>query len=612
MFSLLRKLLIGETLPNEQLSSEKFNVFWGLPILSSDAISSVAYAGEAILIVLIPVLGMNSYKYMFYAALCIVMLLFILVFSYRQTIDNYPCGGGSYIVAKDNLGTMPGLCAGAALLIDYILTVSVSISAGTAAVTSALPELHRYRVEIALVMILFMTVGNLRGMKDSSRLFGVPTYLFILTIGVMIVTGIFKVHVLGYVPPAPEKALPVMGNLTIFLFLRAFASGCTALTGVEAVSNGIPNFKEPSQKHAKIVLTLLAFVVLFIFGGLSYLATLYHAVPDETRTVISQIAMQVFGPGIGFYAVQATTAFILVLAANTAYTDFPLLMSLIARDGFMPRQFAKRGKRLSFSNGIIILCVAACILIILFRGDTNLLLPLYAVGVFISFTLSQSGMFLRWTRQKTPGWRHKAFINGFGAVVTFFTVIILAVTKFKHGAWIVCILIPLVVYMMTRIKKHYDKVAGELKLSPQQRPIDVNSSNDEKRVIILVDSLNKSFLKSLNYSRHISKNVIAFHVSTDVESAEALRKKWDEYNVGIPLVIEYSPYRDLLTPLLKFIRSEEECTKSGDSVTVVLSQFVITKWWHNLLHNQTSMFIRNKLYRERNVSVITIPYIIKE
>lgn len=612
MFSALEDLLIGKTLANEQLNSEKFNVFWGLPILSSDAISSVAYAGEAILIVLVPILGSMSYRYMFYAALCIVALLFILVFSYRQTIDNYPNGGGSYIVAKDNLGTIPGLCAGAALSIDYVLTVAVSISAGTAAITSAFPLLFKYRVLIALSMIIFMTIGNLRGMKDSSRMFGVPTYLFILTVGLMIITGVFKVNVLGYRPSVSQVVLPATGNLTFLLFLRAFASGCTALTGVEAVSNGIPNFREPSQKNAKIVLMLLAIVVLFIFGGLSYLTTLYHAVPSEDKTVISQVTASVFGIGPLFYLVQGTTALILVMAANTAYTDLPLLLSLIARDGYAPRQFAKRGKRLSFSNGIILLCTFACILIIAFRGDTNALLPLYAVGVFISFTLSQSGMFLRWFRQKSSGWRHKALINGFGALVTLFTVIIIAATKFKHGAWIVCILIPTLVYTMTRIKIHYNKVAEQLKLSIDDRPLDTVVGNGENRVIILVDTLNRSFLKSLNYSKHLSKNVIAFHVSTDVESGEKLRQKWERYNIGIPLVIEYSPYRDILNPLLRFIKSEERYTKSGDSVTVVLCQFVITKWWHNILHNQTSLFIRSALYKERNVSVVTVPYIIEE
>ncbi|ERI90893.1 hypothetical protein HMPREF1982_03628 [Clostridiales bacterium oral taxon 876 str. F0540] len=614
MFSKLRRLLIGETLTTDQLSHEKFNVLWGLPILSSDAISSVAYAGEEILWVLIPVMGMMSYKYMFYAALCIVFLLFLLVFSYRQTIDNYPHGGGSYIVSKDNLGTIPSLTAAASLSIDYILTVAVSTSAGTAAITSAIPELLPHRVLITVLIIVLLTIGNLRGIKDSSRMFGVPTYLFILTVGVMIVTGIVRYYFLGY-RPSPIvhiQTKETMENITILLFLKAFASGCTALTGVEAVSDGIPNFKAPAQKHAKIVLGLLAGTVLFIFGGLSYLSTLYHAAPDPSMTVLAQIGTQVFGSGFMFYALQFTTALILIMAANTAFADFPLLLSFIARDGYAPRQFARRGKRLSFSNGIILLCTASSLLAIIFSGSTHLLMPLYAVGVFISFTLSQSGMFTKWVREKTPGWRHKAVINGTGAVVTFCTVIIIGATKFLHGAWIVCILIPLLVVIMLRIRRHYLKVAEQLKLSFDLRPKEVIPNNDKQHVVILVDSLNKSFIKSLNYAKHLSSNIVAFHVSTDAECAEKLRKKWEEYNVGVPLIIKNSPYRDVYEPLVKFIESEEHASKPGEIVTVVVSQFVITKWWHNILHNQTSLFIKNMLYKRRNIVVVTVPYIIQE
>ena len=411
-----------------------------------------------------------AYKYMFYAALCIVVLLFILVFSYRQTIDSYPCGGGAYIVAKDNLGTIPGLTAGASLTVDYILTVAVSISAGTAALTSAMPSLLSHKVLIALTMLLIITIGNLRGVKESSKLFGVPTYLFIFSCIVLIVTGIVRHFIFGY-SPAPMYPVPkAIGDVTLFLFLRAFASGCTALSGIEAVSNGIPNFKAPSSKNAKAVLALLAFLILFIFGGLSFLATIYHPVPHADVTVFAQIAQQVFGKNIMFYIIQVTTALILVMAANTAYAGLPLLLSLMAQDGYVPRQFSQRGKRLSFSNGIIVLAVAAGILIIVFQGDTHLLLPLYAVGVFLSFTLSQVGMFLKWKRGKAPGWKHKALINGLGAIVTFITVILIGITKFVHGAWIVCIVIPLLVYFMMKIKNHYTNVADQLKLSLDQRP----------------------------------------------------------------------------------------------------------------------------------------------
>ena len=612
MFSKLRELLIGKTLKTEELEGEKLNVFWGLPILASDAVSSVAYAGEEILYVLIAVIGLMAYKYMFYAALCIVILLFILVFSYRQTIDNYPCGGGSYIVAKDNLGTIPGLTAGASLTIDYVLTVAVSICAGTAAITSAMPSLLHHKVAIALAMLVIITIGNLRGVKESSKLFGVPTYLFIISCVVLIVTGIVRHFIFGY-SPAPLYAVPkAVGDITLFLFLRAFASGCTALSGVEAVSNGIPNFREPSQKTAKSVLGLLALLVLFIFGGLSFLATIYHPVPVKDVTVFAQIAQQVFGKNIMFYTMQITTALILVMAANTAYSGLPLLLSLMAQDGYVPRQFSQRGKRLSFSNGIIVLAVAAGILIIVFQGDTHLLLPLYAVGVFLSFTLSQVGMFLKWERSRTPGWKHKAFINGLGAIVTIITVVLIGITKFFHGAWIVCIVIPLLVYCMIKIKNHYNKVIEQIRLSNDERPNVGMETNNEQHVIILLGTLNKSFLKSLNCAKCLSRNVVAFHVSIDPVVTEKLKIKWKEYDAGIPLIIEHSDYRDVMGPLMNFIESEGRASKHGETVTVVLSQFVITKWWHNLLHNQTGYFIKSMLYKNRNVAVLTVPYIIKE
>ena len=617
--SKIEKLLIGKPLKTEELHGEKFNVFWGLPILSSDAMSSVAYAGEAILIVLLPVLGVASYKYLLYVSLCIVLLLFILVFSYRQTIDSYPSGGGSYIVAKDNLGTVPGLIAGAALSIDYVLTVAVSICAGVAAITSAAQWLIPYRVEISVAIIILMTIGNLRGIKESARLFGMPAYLFVFIIGTMIITGVLR-HALG-IPPAVAHIPGIaqipnqVRSIGLILFLQAFASGCTALTGVEAVSNGIPNFKEPAQKHAKTTLLLLAAVVLFLFGGISYLATLYQPVKDLNITVVAQIAMKVFGTGtfkFMFIAVQASTALILIMAANTAYADLPLLLSLIARDGYVPRQFSKRGKRLGFSNGIILLCIFSSILVVAFRGLTDALLPLYAVGVFLSFTLSQTGMFTRWFRLKTPGWRHKALINGIGAIATLFTVIDIAAEKFIHGAWIIIVLIPIIVVIMLRIRGHYDRVAEQLKLTVDEKPKDINYIMHKQYVIVPIDTLNKSFLKALNYARTISENVIVFHVSIDEETTRKLQVKWEEYNVGIPMIIKQSPYRDLLTLICDYIDSEDYAAGPMDTVTVVLPQFVISKWWHNILHNQTSLFMKNKLMRKRNIAVITVPYIIEE
>jgi len=608
----LASLLIGRSLKTDELKDEKLNVFWGLPILSSDAISSVAYAGEEILWVLIPILGIMSYKYMFLASLCIVFLMFVVTLSYRQTIDAYPGGGGSYIVAKDNLGTIPGLVAGASLTIGYILTVAVSASAGTAAITSAMPQLLAHKVGITVLLILIMTIGNLRGVKESSKIFGIPTYLFMIAVFIMIIWGIFKVRVLGYTPVPVYDIPKVTGDITLLLFVRAFSSGCTALTGIEAVSNGIPNFKAPSQKNAKMVLGLLSMIVFLIFGGLAYLATLYHAVPNPHVTVMAQIASQVFGTNVFFYIIQATTAIILIMASNTAFAGLPMLLAYIAKDGFVPRQFTKRGKRLGYSNGIITLGIISIILVIIFKGDTHYLLPLYAVGVFISFTLSQWGMFIRWARTKESGWRHKAVINGIGALITFATSIILGITKFTSGAWVVFIVIPVFVYFMVIIKRHYSEVARQLKLCIDEKPKEINLAEEKRYVIVPIDTLNKSFLKALNYARTISDNIIVFHVSVDDEATEKLRKKWDQYNVGIPIIVKKSPYRHIVGPLVKYIESDEYGAGPMDTVTVVIPQFVVTKWWGNILHNQTSLFIKTLLLKRRHIAMITIPYIIEE
>ncbi|AZV58633.1 APC family permease [Clostridium sp. AWRP] len=606
--------IIGKSLKTEELKGEKFNVFWGLPIMSSDAISSVAYAGEEILLILMPVMGLLSYRYMLYASLCIIFLLFMLIFSYRQTIDAYPAGGGSYIVATDNLGTTAGLVAGASLIIDYILTVAVSASAGTAAITSAIPSLLPHTVTITLALITILVIGNLKGIRESSKVFGVPTYIFIFLILVMLIWGVIKINFMGYVPKSSYKIPDVSGTITIFLFLKAFAAGCTALTGVEAVSNGVPNFREPSQKNAKIVLMLLAFIVLLMFGGISYLAALYHAVPSSNVTVVAQISWQVFNGGVLFYIIQAATAVILVMACNTAFAGLPLLLALMAKDGYAPRQFAKRGKRLNYSNGIIMLGLLAAILVVIFKGDTHYLLGLYAVGVFISFTLSQCGMFKRWTKIKINGWKHKAFINGLGGVLTFVTTIIIGVTRFTRGAWVVFILIPIIVYTMEKIKRHYLKVAQQLRLSMDElRKYEKVSFEGQKRyVIVPIDTLNKSFLKALNYARTISENIIVFHVSVDDEVTNKLLKKWNEYNIGIPIIVKKSPYRSIIKPLAKFIDSEEYSAGPKDTITVVLPQFVVTKWWGNILHNQTALLIKTILLKRRNIAIVTVPYIIDE
>ncbi|SHI67410.1 amino acid/polyamine/organocation transporter, APC superfamily (TC 2.A.3) [Clostridium cavendishii DSM 21758] len=609
--SKLKTFLVGKPLKSSDIHHEKLSVFRGLPILSSDAISSVAYAVEEILWVLIPVIGLASFKYLGYVTLAILGLLSILIFSYRQTINSYPKGGGSYIVSKENLGEIPSLVAGASLTIDYILTVAVSTTAGVAAITSAFPILLRFKLELTIIIILTMAIGNLRGIRDSAKIFSLPTYFFLVICIIMVGTGLFKYFILGIQPVPNPEITHQIGDLTIFLFLKAFSSGCSALTGIEAVSDGVANFKDPAPKHAKQVLYLMFLIVFIIFGGISYLATIYHAFPTLDKTVVSQIAEQVFGKGsLLFLVMQFSTTLILIMAANTAFSDFPLLLSFISKDGYAPRQFAKRGDRLSFSNGILFLSLAAIVLVIIFRGENHLLIPLYSVGVFISFTLSQSGMVVKWYKQKTNGWIHKAMINGIGATITFVTAIVVSINKFKDGAWIVFILVPAVILLMKRINRHYKKVAAQLSLDNNYFP--QFNETEAKRFIVPVASLNEAVIKTINYAKCLSNDITAFHISTDDAETEKLKVKWEKHNIDIPLIIKKDEYRDVLNPLLKFIDSEEFASKKQDMITVVIPQFVTEKWWGNLLHNQTAVFMKRTLLKRKNIAVISVPFIIKQ
>lgn len=610
MFKKIKHMLIGKSLKSSDIDAEKFSVLWGLPVLSSDAISSVSYACEEILMVLLPVMGMASYKPLMGVAFAIVALLLILVFSYRQTINSYPQGGGSYIVASDNLGRIAGLIAAASLGIDYVLTVAVSVCAGTAAITSAFPSLLGIQTWIAIVIITLLTIGNLRGMRDSSILFGIPTYVFICCIVIMIGTGIYKVLVLHDMPAIPKNMPQQMQDLTLLLFLKAFSSGCTALTGVEAVSDGIPNFKEPAQKNAKRVLGLLACLVFIIFIGVSFLATMYHVVPNANVTAIAQIAAEVFGSdSIMFFAVQVTTAIILTMAANTAFADLPLLLSILAKDGYAPRQFMSRGSRLSFSNGIIMLFLLSGALVVYFHASTHLLMPLYAVGVFLSFTLSQAGMFMKWIHQKEGNWKHKACINGLGTIITGITCLIIAASKFLHGAWIVLICIPALVLLMREIHVHYLDIRNQL-------GIDDNSQLNVKnvpcgKIIIPVDSINKSFIKALNYANtlHIEHMEI-YHVDIDEVATRKLMDMYQKLDIAIPLICEQAPYRNTNETLLQHIDDEVKHLEKHQTLTVILPQFVMRKKRYNVLHNQTSTLLKILLKKRRNVTVVSVPYII--
>lgn len=619
MFSQFIRWILGEKLENAQLQDQKYSVFWGMPLLSSDAISSVAYAVDEMLYILLPVIGAASYIWMPRITAVIIVLLFILTFSYRQTVAAYPNGGGSYIVASDNLGHLPGLVAGASLAVDYILTVSVSIAAGVAAITSAFPSLYPDRVVISLVIILLMVVGNLRGVKESSRVFSIPTYAFIFAILAMVFVGVIKYFTVGltglHLPVAPPitSALPALTEAAfIFMILRAFSSGCAALTGVEAISNGVPNFEPPSYKRAQHAYLMLGAAAFLTFGGVAFLARLYHPFPTEQMTVTAQLAMDIFGRTWMFYVLQATTMIILALAANTAFADFPMLFSIIAQDRYAPRQLALRGHRLNFSNGILMLAILASLLIVVFQGDTHLLIPLYAVGVFTAFTLSQTGMLVHWFKLKTEGWRWKASINGLGAVMTFVTVIIIGVTKFMMGAWIVILLIPLIVMLMLGIRRHYFQVAEKLDIPNEDLGLISLEAPYTHHVIVPIDSLNSMVISALCYARSLSPNVEAFHVETFIGEADKLRGKWALLNTDISLIVRHSPYREVVGPLLEYIRSEEHASRPGDKITVLLPQFIVTKWWDMALHNNTSLFIANALFHEQNIVVSVLPFFLED
>jgi amino acid transporter len=615
VFKMIKKfldILIGEPLPNEKSSHERYNVPFGLAIMASDAVSSVSYAAEEILIVLISAIGLASYKWLGWISLMIIALLLILTVSYIQIIRAYPHGGGAYMVAKENISLKSGLVAASALLVDYVLTVAVSASAGVAAIISAFPNLGEHRIVLAVSIIVILTILNLRGISESAKIFSMPAYLFIVSMIIMIIYGIIKYTLYGAPEPMVNAQIQATEELSIFLILKAFSSGCSALTGLEAVSNSVPNFKEPSQKNAKTVMILLSCLILFIFGGTSILARFYQTVPVATPTVVAQIAYGVFGQGIMFYVIQFATAMILIMACNTAFTGFPMLMYAVGKDGFVPRQFTVRGKRLGFSNGIVALAFVACILVIVFNAETHGLLPLYAVGVFLSFTLAQTGMVRHWFKCKEKGWRKRALINGFGAFITALTTLIIAYEKFRHGAWMVIIVIPMLVFGMRQVKKHYQSVAVQLGIETKDLK-NINLNKGINHIIVVpIASLNKATISALQYARSLSPDVIALNVSTDHEAIDKLKARWAELNTDILLVTKYSTYRAVLTPLLEYIHLIANAVNENEKITVMIPQFIIHEGLGEVLHNHTGFILRESLLRNKNVVVSTYPYHLDE
>jgi amino acid transporter len=603
LYSSVKRLILGRPIPTHLAHHERLSRVTGLAVLSSDALSSVAYATEEILRVLV-IGGLGALSFGTPIAMLIATLLAIVAFSYRQTIHAYPNGGGAYIVSKDNLGVNAALVAAAALLIDYTLTVAVSIAAGVAAVTSAFPSLHVNRVELSLAFLLILAVGNLRGIRESGRIFSVPTYFFIGMVLLLEAVGIWRYAVGSIHPIQTANPLPLGSSaIGVFALLTAFSNGCTAMTGVEAVSNGVPAFRPPEAKHAAQTLITMAGLAITMFVGITLLATAYHVIPSETETVISQIARGTFGGrGFLYLCVQAATTLILVLAANTAYSDFPRLSSIVSRDGFLPRQFSNQGDRLAFSNGIFALSFFAGLLLVVFGGDTHALIPLYMIGVFISFTLSQFGMVLHWRRLREPGWVASAFINGVGATATAIVLCIVAITKVFEGAWIIILLIPVLVIIFKATKSHYQHVADQLSLKGWQ-----GETRQRSTVLVPIGGVHRAVLQAVAYARSLSDDVRAMFVDTDPIATERVREDWKKWGGGTELVILPSPYRSLMEPLLEYIDQLQLANPSG-YVTVILPEFVPARWWQHLLHNQRALLIKGALLFRSRVVVTSVPF----
>jgi amino acid transporter len=605
IFSQLKRLVLGEPIPSHLAHHERLSRVTGLAVLSSDPLSSVAYATEEILRVLI-LAGVSALSLATPIAAVIATILAVVVFSYRQTIHAYPSGGGAYIVAKDNLGEMPALIAAAALLIDYVLTVAVSIAAGVAAITSAFPQWHVNRVEMTLGFVLVLMLGNLRGIRESGRIFAAPTYFFVVSLLTLTAVGAWRALSgdVGPVAVAAADSIRPAGPLTLFLLLTAFSNGCTAMTGVEAVSNGVPAFKPPEAKNAAATMLMMGTLSVVMFLGITLLADAYRVIPSEHETVVSQIARGVFGGrGAAYYVVQAATMLILVLAANTAYADFPRLASILARDRYVPRQLMNQGDRLAFSNGIIGLSVFAAILLIAYGGDTHSLIPLYMIGVFASFTLSQAGMVMHWRRLRGPRWKTSAAVNGFGALVTGVVLVVVAVTKAHEGAWIILLLIPIHVLFFRATKRHYDIVASQLSLegwadtAPRRR----------NTVLVPISGVHRAVLQAVEYARTLSPDVRAVYVNVDPAVTERLQGDWKQWGLGVPLVVLESPYRSLMEPFLEYIE-QVDAEHPDDFLTVVLPEFVPAKWWHHLFHNQRALLIKGALLFKPNVVVTSVPF----
>ena len=612
MSTWLRRWLLGSPLPTWRAIHERLPKILALPIFSSDALSSVAYGTEEIVLVLV-LAGSAALQspHVFQISAAIAILLAIVVTSYRQTIYAYPSGGGAYIVAKDNLGDIAGLTAGAALTIDYTLTVAVSIASGVAAITSAYPAWAAYKVELAIVGIAILTLGNLRGARESGLLFALPTYIFLASAFGLIVMGIYRLETTGLTVPSSRMVVSPIHGLTLFLILRAFSGGCAAMTGTEAISNAVQAFKPPESRNAANTLTIMGAILGVMFVGIGFLTWRTHLVPlmpnhPHYETVLSQLARATFGTSWFYFLIQTSTAAILILAANTSFAGFPRLASIMAKDRFLPRQLYNLGDKLVYSNGIVLLASLAAILIIVFHGDTHALIPLYAVGVFLSFTLSQGGMAKRFYRLRPPGWHTSVFISTVGAIATGIVTIVLATTKFMEGSWIVVILIPLFVALFWKIHKHYIKVGKQLRLTEEDEFEPLKNT-----VLVLIPSIHKGVMPALEYATTLSSDVRAIHVETEPDNTPLLEERWEQYGGGLPLIILESPYRSLLGPLLEYL-DEARRERTGRVLTVIIPEFVPARWWQKILHNQSGLAVKFALLFQRDIVVTNVRYYLQE
>ena len=610
--------VLGIPIATAQSINERLTKLKALAILGSDPLSSSAYATEEALI-LLTFAGAAGLDYLLPIGLIVAALLILVMMSYRQTIKAYPGGGGAYSVSHDNLGRYPGLVAAGALMVDYTLLVSVSVSAGVAAITSALPELVDYRVPMAVAFVIFFTMGNLRGIRESGSFFAAPTYFFIVVMGATIVVGFVRV-LIGDAPGSFTEAAPPVGldetatqGLTVWLVLRAFSSGASALTGVETIANGTPTFKPPEAKNARMTMAIMAGIAVFMFVGITFVVSRFGLVPETDQTLVSSLGRTVWGENVVYFTLQATTAMVLFLAANSSFNAFPLLGSILARDQYLPRQFNFRGDRLAFSNGILVLGVISCVLLVIYGASVTKLIPLYAVGVFIAFSLSQLGMVKRWWTRREPGWRGSMVLNVVGLGATAAVAVVIGATKFGQGAWISLLLIVLLVGVFAMIRRHYDWYERQVEVDegeirrrvPPPEPL-VERGRDE-HVVVPVDAINKITTGAIGMAREISRNIAAVHLADNREEAEEFRQRWNDLMPDVPLLIIESPYRAFAGPMLAYIDSLER--NEGDApITVILPGFRAHHWWESLLHNQAIRRLRPFLDEHENVRILDFDY----